>query len=103
MFNFKPHTPYFHFNSPSEVFAQSPANVVWEIGFFVLLVCVTIHAWTSDKTINKIVWICCLIMAFITELFTLLSPEVGNFWHSQFIVEIMGQREVRMFIQFMIL
>ena len=84
--------PIIAFRDPLEIWQTEPTFLVGEILFHVLLCCGLVTAVCQGrKWVN--IFVGCFFAGGTIELFTILSPQIGNFYHSQAWIQLFGLRE----------
>lgn len=91
---FKSIDPLLSFNPPSQIWNETPANLILEIQFLFLFAMCTYDAFIRQKNkMYRIAWLESLFCGILIELFTILPETIGNFYHSQFCFMLFGNRE----------
>ena len=84
--------PLLQLNDPLRVHADNPSLCVAEATFCLLLCCCTLDAlWRQGR--QPALWVACLTAGGSIEVLTIMHRQIGNFYHSQAAVMLLGGRE----------
>ncbi|KAF4661204.1 hypothetical protein FOL47_006786 [Perkinsus chesapeaki] len=80
--------------NPLDLWGFNSSYVVAEYLYLLFAAATLSHAWKNSSTSSSLgLWFGCLLSGSIVELFTILSPEIGNFYHTQASVMLIGKTE----------
>ncbi|KAF4734898.1 hypothetical protein FOZ63_028304 [Perkinsus olseni] len=87
-------SPILTIYNPYELWKLNPSYIAAEYFYFIFAAATFYHAFTHRKAGNSLgLWLGCLFSGAIVELFTILSPQIGNFYHTQASVMVAGRTE----------
>ena len=84
--------PLVQVNEPRGVYEDNPSFLVAEATFCLLLLCCTADA-ALRKGRQPALWIACLSAGGSIEVLTIMHRQIGNFYHSQSTIMLLGGRE----------
>ena len=88
-------SPLITINSPFEIYQQAPCNLIFETELIIFYFICTYHAFANinKNRIYLISWITTIISGLCLDIFTIYSPEIGNFYQHKFTIMLLNNHE----------